>query len=188
MNIAVLTAGGKVIVRPDTTRVKDGEDVYLPEFVSAVEWTPVLYARICKSGRSVGKKFAERYFDGFNFGVLLYPTDLMDGSEESFACASCLDHTSVLNLQFLDKKEANSPNNKTVINTNNYVLNIDNLDIIDTIEKSIVEITKFCWLRVGDLIAVEIQPRKRLCERSDSPVGLSVQYGQRKDIDIQIIL
>ena len=91
MNIPVITASGKVIVRPDTTWERDNEDVYLPEFVNSLSWTPVFFARVSKPGRSIGRAFASRYYDGIGFGVLLYPDDLLDGSEEGFACASCLD-------------------------------------------------------------------------------------------------
>lgn len=188
MNIAVLTSKGRVIVRPDTTRVKDGEDVYLPEFVNDVEWSPALYARVTKSGRSVLPKFAGRYFDSYNLGILLYPADFIDGSEEGYACASCLDHTSVLNLQFRDKKEAENSNNKFVININNNVLHIDNVNIITHIESAISEITKYCWLRVGDLVAVEIEDRKHLCDRQNAPAEIRFGIDGNEPSAVKIIL
>lgn len=187
MNIAVQTFSGKVIVRPDTTRVKDGEDVYLPEFVSRLEWSPVLYTKIIKSGRSVGEKFADRYFDSFNIGALLYPSDLIDGSEEGYACASCLDHTSVLNLQFFDIKSPEKPDNKIVISNNNNVLYSDSVEFASIIAKSIVEITKYCWLRVGDLLAVELRRKTALCDRQNSPFTISGSLNGKTVFDTRII-
>jgi len=92
----VKTYSGRVIVRPDTSWEKDNEDFYPQDFVDRISFTPVVFARICKPGKSIGIKFAERYYDGINCGILLYPEDLIDGSAEGFACASCIDHTSFL--------------------------------------------------------------------------------------------
>lgn len=187
MNIAVLTATGRVVVRPDTTRVKDEEDAYLPEFVNRVDYAPVVCARICKSGRSVSLKFADRYFESFTFGALLYPYDLMSG-DEGFACASCLDHTTLLNLKFFDKIEAKSPNNKIVIKYNENVLLSGNIDIIGIIQQSIVEITKFCWLRVGDIVCVELEPLQRLIERNGTPSVLKAAFNSKTVFEKRIIL
>ncbi|MCQ2180630.1 MAG: hypothetical protein MJY50_01010 [Bacteroidales bacterium] len=173
MNIAVLTSGGKVIVRPDTTRVKDGEDAYMPEFVKALEWTPVLYTRICKSGRSVSDGFAARYFDNFGFGALLYPSELLyDCSEESFACASCLDHTSIINLDGLSSKEAIRPDSQMTVDINGESRNFIIPDAGAVLTRAIVQVTRYCWLRVGDVVAVELSPRYglRTSGQKDSPV------------------
>ena len=143
MIIAVKTFTGKVIVRPDTTRVKDGEDAYMPEFISRLEWSPVLYTRITRPGRSISGKFAHRYFSDFSAGILLYPSDLMDGSEEGYACASCLDHTSLLNLGFPEQKRGENACNKIVIHNNNNVLYSENISVTDEIMRSIVQASKF---------------------------------------------
>lgn len=177
-----------MIARPDTTRVKDGEDVYMPEFVSRLEWSPVLYTKVCKSGRSVGERFAGRYFDCFNFGTLLYPVELMDGSEESYACASCLDHTSLLQLQFKDIKEAEKPYNKIVIDINNNVFSIEIEDITTKLKSAIVETTKYCWLRVGDLVAIELQGRKPLEASPAGATRLKIRYGEELISETNIIL
>ena len=84
------------MVRPDTTWEKDNADFFPPEFVEQLTFSPVVFARILKPGRSVVRRFASRYYDAVNFGVLLYPENLLDASSESFATASCLDHTSFL--------------------------------------------------------------------------------------------
>ena len=96
MNIIVKTFGGNVIVRPDTTWEKDNEDIYPQDFIETLSFTPVLFARISKPGKSVGLRFASRYYDSANYGLLLYPENLLCGGEEDFACASCIDHTSFL--------------------------------------------------------------------------------------------
>lgn len=155
MNIIVRTYGGHYIVRPDTTWERDNEDFFPPEFVSAISFTPVVTARICKPGRSIGIKFADRYFDGTGRGILLYPEDLMDGSNEGFACASCLDHTSFIPLPAC-KKENESP------------------EIVEMIKKAISEATAFIYIRSGDIIAIETSEMERLCTKENGTVTTAI--------------
>lgn len=172
MNILVKTAAGKIVVRPDTTWEKDNEDLYVPEFVDSLSWTPVLFARISKPGRSVGLKFADRYYDGVSFGMLLYPDELMDGSEEGFACASCLDHTSFLPYPVYPKdmleKEV-----EFKINVGKDEISSVRVQGLSIIEEAIVEATKFCYIRTGDIIAIELKPRGPLCRRQDERCEVS---------------
>jgi hypothetical protein len=185
MNIIVRTSEGKYIVRPDTTWERDNEDIYVPEFVNRLSWTPVLFARISKPGRSVGEDFAERYYDGIGYGVLLYPEDMCDGSETGFACASCLDHTSFLPFPVYNKVTLDRPENVfelkfTVIEpasgmTDEKTDADDRTEIFShsgassgAIRKAIAEATRCIYIRTGDVIAIELQPRKALCARENA--------------------
>ena len=147
MNIIVRTCSGKYIVRPDTTWERDSEDFYPPEFIDGLSWVPVLFARISRPGRSVGERFADRYFDGVGYGLLLYPDDLMDG-ECGLACASCLDHTSFLPFPVKEKTELSSEESAMI-------------------ESAIEEATRYIYIRPGDIIAIELCGRTPLCRREN---------------------
>lgn len=172
MNIVVLTANGKTVVRPDTTWERDNEDLYVPEFVDSMSWTPVLFARISKPGRSVGLKFADRYYDGIGFGMLLYPENLIDGSPEGYACACCLDHSSFLPFPVKDKSLLKDEIALTVSKDGSDIYSKTFLDP-EIIEKSIAEVTKYCYIRTGDLVVIELEPRGSLCGREDCRCELS---------------
>ncbi len=179
MNIIVRTAEGKYIVRPDTTWERDNEDLYVPEFVRGLSWTPVLFARISRPGRSVGPEFAERYYDGASYGVLLYPDDLLDGSETGFACASCLDHTSFLPFPVFDKDAAFSPDSRFCLMLDSRAEDSvpageqhgrESLELYShsgaspaDICKAIAEATRSIYIRTGDIIALELRQRTPLC-------------------------
>ena len=98
MNITVKIHGSRnFICRPDTTWERESRDFYSPEFASELFYTPVVFARISKAGKCIGRKFAARYYDGLNFGILLYPGEILNaGRPESLGAASILDHTSIL--------------------------------------------------------------------------------------------
>ncbi|MDO5443617.1 MAG: hypothetical protein Q4G10_08100 [Bacteroidia bacterium] len=188
MNIVVKTASGKYIVRPDTTWERDNEDLFLPEFVSGLSWTPVLFARISKPGRSVGERFGERYYDGIGYGVLLYPEDMLDGSEEGFACASCLDHTSFLPFPVLEKQPGFEGKFELEAVRNGEVHKLFSRSGAspEEIRKAIAEATRFIYIRIGDLIAIELQPRQHLGGREDSSISVKGLFEGSAVIDFHI--
>lgn len=148
MNIIVISCEGKVFVRPDTTWERDNEDFYVPDFVDRISASEVLFVRVSKPGRSVSAKFAERYYDGAGRGFLLYPEDMIDGSAEGFACACCLDHTSFLPFPIHGKEWLEEGCGARIC-------------------EAIALATTFCYIRTGDIIAIELATRKPLCSRAD---------------------
>ena len=73
MNIIVKPYGSNLCYcRPDTTWERENKDFYSPECVNEIYWTPVVFARISKAGKCIGKKFVERYYDGVGCGMLMY--------------------------------------------------------------------------------------------------------------------
>lgn len=165
MNIIVKTSGGRAVVRPDTTWEKDNEDFYPPEFVEKVTYSPVIFVRISKPGRSVEQKFASRYYDSVNFGVLLYPENLIDGSPEGFAGASCLDHTSFLPFPLRGLETLGSEgcfelaiNGKEEFSRGSFSMNM--------IDQAIAEATRMIYIRTGDLLAIELRERCPLISRT----------------------
>ena len=73
MNIIVKPYGSSLCYcRPDTTWERENKDFFSPECVNEIYWTPVVFARVSKAGKCVGRKFVERYYDGVGCGMLLY--------------------------------------------------------------------------------------------------------------------
>ena len=185
MNIPVRTASGRVIVRPDTTWKRDDDACYMPDFVTRVTWAPVIFADISRLGKSVSAKFADRYFDAIGFGFFLYPEDLIDGSAEGFACASCLDHTTFLSYPAVFGKDFQE----------DFRILKDGVEIFRTsvpdpgfIHKAVEDVTSRCLIRRGDLLAIELQERSHLCSRPCGPVSLKAFADQTLINDIRVIL
>ncbi len=164
MNIVVLTSSGKIVVRPDTTWERDNEDFYVPEFVDEISYTPVFFARVMKPGRSIGLRFANRYYDRLGYGVLLYPENFIDGSPEAYASAICLDHSSFLPSDMIDKEGFDSPKFE-LYKGEEKIYEAEGLSL-EQIEKAIAELSRICYIRTGDLIAIELDSRKTLLHRN----------------------
>jgi len=176
MNIVVRTVSNKYVVRPDTTWERDNEDFYPPEFVSELSYSPVLFARICKPGRSISEKFASRYFDGVNYGVLLYPENMINGGIEDFACASCLDHTSFLPFPVYDKIVLGEADNRFRLFKGDELLFETNSGTPEAIEKAVSEASSYIYFRSGDILAMELAKRSPLCLRSDGGIQVGCSF------------
>lgn len=185
MNLPVRTASGKVIVRPDTTWKRDDDSCYMPDFVSRVTWSPVIFADISRLGKSVSAKFADRYYDAVGFGFLVYPEDLVDGSPEGFACASCLDHTTFLSYPKVFAKDFSE--DFRVLKDDEEIFRCPSPSA-EFIRQAISDVTTRCLVRRGDLLLIELQERSALCLRPCNPVRLRTFAGPDCLNDINIVL
>lgn len=66
--IAIVPMGDDVLLR-------NNGDFYIPEFSAAVSCVPQLIVRLGKLGKSVGERFACRYFEEIGVGVRFYADD-----------------------------------------------------------------------------------------------------------------
>jgi len=143
LNILVRTYNGNTVFRPDTSWERQNRDFYVPEFVSILEWAPVVFVRVSRAGRSIAERFATRYFDAVGRGLLLYAK----GEDmESFAAGSCLNHTSYLPDSALVKPEDSDK------------------ETLNLACKAIASCSLSCQMRAGDLVAIETAPRKEITD------------------------
>ncbi len=186
MNIVVRTYSGRTVVRPDTTWKRLSEDLFLPDSVRKLSYTPVLFAHISRAGRAVGRHFAGRYYDSFNYGILLYPEDWIDGSPEGFAAASCLNHTSMLSEPLRPMEELGGQLEIHLDHQPDYSVQGHSRGLI---EQALCEATQILFVRRGDLVAIELAPRKLFWDRDmhKGPFSIQATYAAETLLDFQII-
>lgn len=165
MNIIVKTTSGRCYCRPDTTWEREDKDLFSPDSVNSFLYTPVLFARICKAGKCVGRKFAERYYESAGYGLLLYAGDLMDGSPLSIASASCLDHTSVLPSAMSARTAIENAQEPFILYKDGKEIFRSGKTDTGMIESAISEASSFVSLRIGDMIAIELAEPAALADR-----------------------
>ena len=188
MNIVVKTAHQHVIVRPDTTWEKDNDDFYLPDFVTSLSYTPILFVRMSRPGRSIRKEFASRYYDSFNYGLLLYPDNLEDGSPEGFAAASCLDKTSFLPSPLYNMVVLGNEGTEFVLDINGKTCFKTETGSSEMLDALIEEVTSKVSVRTGDLVAIELAPRAALYDAAHpGEIHVHGTYCENETIDFNII-
>ena len=185
MNIIARPYGSdRCYCRPDTTLQKENRDLYCPESVESISWAPVIFARISKAGRYVGEKFASRYYDGLNFGTLLY---FHDSSHSDLAFTSCADHTSILPFPLYNPVVMENGKNSFMIRKDNEVLYTCQADGVKAIEEAIIQASQTTSLRIGDLIAVELSPVSNLASRKDGDIRMDGVFCENDIFAFRII-
>ena len=182
MNIIVRPQGSDLCYcRPDTTWERENRDLYSPDCVNEWTWAPVLFARVSKAGKCIGKKFVSRYYDGFNFGALLY----MGGSDT--AQASCIDHTSILPLPLYNPVVMDNEESIFVVQRNGEEI-FRSRAVRELIEETLCKASQLTSLRIGDFVAVELEPLMLLAARKDGDISLKASYCDNEIFNFKIIL
>ena len=187
MNIIVRTYGSdSCYCRPDTTWERENKDFYSPDCVKELHWSPILFVRITKAGKYIGKKFASRYYDSFNFGILLYC--MTDGQKTEIAYSSCADHTSLLpSSQFNADLLGNGEYNYDVRKNDEIIFSITGKPLAETIEDTICRASQLTSLRIGDYVAVELKEVSRLISREEAEAVLSADSCGTGILNIKVI-
>ena len=178
MNIIVKPYGSDLCYcRPDTTWERENKDFYSPECVNEIYWTPVVFARISKAGKCVGKKFVERYYDGIGCGMLMYC-----GNSTVVDKSSILPHPLFQPVVFEDEKE--------------FVVNVSpasqsNVVILsgakDLIEEALCTASQLTSLRIGDFVAVELKEQQKLASKEDGTVAVKGEFCEKEIFSFNII-
>jgi len=175
------------ICRPDTSWEKDNEDFFPPECITAISYTPILFTRISKPGKVIGEKFACRYFESINYGILLYPENMAKDGQLGFSQANCVDHTSFLPSTMYNKL--------TMRQGNEFILKKDNAEIfkysggnLPMIEKAVSQASALTYLRVGDMVCVELSAPSHLMSREDGNVTIYGSYCDNWLLEFKIIV
>ena len=198
MNIIVKPYGSTLCCcRPDTTWERENRDFYSPECVNEVTWTPVVFARISKAGKCIGRKFAERYFDGFGCGMLMYCKVGED-------LCSCVDRTSILPMplynpvvlendgDFVVTKNGEpitTERHSSVISTERHspVISTERSEWRNLLCEALCSASLLTSLRIGDYFAVELAPQEILATREEGTVSVKGTFCENDIFDFKMI-
>lgn len=185
MNILVQPYGSdRCYCRPDTTWERENKNFYSPESVNQLHWAPIVFARICKAGKCIGGKFVSRYYDGFNFGSLLYIGDTLP----DLAISSCADHTSRLPFPLYDPIIMEGEDNICeVIKDGHDIFRCSAAGVKEKIEKAICQASEFTSLRIGDFVAVELAPIAPLGAREEGETQIKASFCENDLYDFKLI-
>ena len=167
MNIIVSLFGSNgtdYCFRPDTTLEKESFDYYIPDGVSELTYSPVLFVRLCRAGKAIGENFAGRYYDSGGFGVLLYGESIIgSGAAAGLSMASSLDKTSLLPFPLIDKDVLENSENSFSLSVNGCSVNGNGTfachPAFAEIPEILHRISIRTSLRTGDIVAVELGER-----------------------------
>ena len=164
--------------RPDSTLIRALEEYYIPDQVQKISATPVMYVKTLRAGKAIAHRFAERYIDSYGFGLLLHPTlkdEYFKNEPERSFIENSLDYTSIIPLLSFPEMEIRGASTHKFEVTANYKNPFAEFvfPTYDQVMERISTISKYCSLRIGDFIAIElaapiqIEPPTRLIGQVD---------------------
>ena len=136
------------------------------------------YAR----GKCVSGKFVERYYDGFNFGVLMYCT--IEDSVSAF-----VDHTSILPHPLYNPVVLEGENDFEILRNGEKVdFGLVNMDEAKSmLQEAICKASQLTSLRIGDFVAVELAPQMTLASKKDGEATFTGRFCENEIFNYRII-
>ena len=145
----------QVFLMADSSLLKDGKPLFLPDFAENFIARPSLVVRINRLGKNIAKRFAPRYYDAVTVGLCVEA----QGFKQSDKLAGCdsvvnaFDGSAILG-DFIPVEEVGDLNNCTLdvnfndkqhatFNTSNLFMDIDSL---------IEELSKYFTFKIGDIL------------------------------------
>src|SRR6478609_6668803 len=146
-----------IFTKPDTALIRNNGSFYYPEFSKDIHHEVELVLRICKEGKNIEEKFANKYYDSIGVGIDFTARDLQTKAKEKglpWDIAKGFNGSAPLSEKFIPVSEFK--NLKDI----NFSLQIDgklkqqgNTSLmLFNFEYIISYLSKFFTLRTGDLI------------------------------------
>ena len=146
-----------IFTKPDTALLRNNAPFYLPDFSNDIHHEVELVLRICKEGKNIQEKFANKYYDAIGIGIDFTARDLQQKAKEKglpWDIAKGFNGSAPISDKFIpvtsisDLKNINFSLtiNGELKQQGNTSLMLFNFDFI------ISYLSKFFTLRTGDLI------------------------------------
>jgi len=115
----------------DASLLNQRKPFFVPDWANDFRYTPCWVARICRLGKCIEEKYAERYYDAVAFGLDFVAWDIMD---QHYALATAFD-SSLCVGEFASASEQNKA----------------------AIAKAIHQVSQIVTLRMGDLVYIDLE-------------------------------
>lgn len=145
-----------IFMKPDSAIVQSHKPVFIPEFTSDLHHELEIVVRICKVGKHIQKKFAQKYYDAITVGIDFTARDLQNRLKSQglpWEKAKAFDGSAPLGEFIPMTNVANIQDVDFSLKKNGKVVQAGNTrDMIFSVDTLIEEISKYFTLKIGDLI------------------------------------
>ncbi len=146
-----------VFLKPQTALLKDNKPFYYPEWTSDLHYETEVVLKVCKQGKYVDEKFANKYFEEITVGIDFTARDLQSQQKAKglpWEIAKAFDNSAVVG-SFVKRSDVESNNSgiEFAMQLNGKTVQQGNTaDMMFSFEKIIAYASQFFTLQTGDLI------------------------------------
>jgi 2-keto-4-pentenoate hydratase/2-oxohepta-3-ene-1,7-dioic acid hydratase in catechol pathway len=145
-----------IFMKPDTALVKEGTDIYLPDFSSEIHFECELVVKINKAGKFIQKEFAKNYYSEITLGLDLTARDLQSKCKEKglpWEIAKSFDNSAPISTKWIQVDDIDLTDlNFQFFQNGELKQNGFTKDMIFSIDELIAYVSKFITLKTGDLL------------------------------------
>jgi acylpyruvate hydrolase len=145
-----------IFMKPDTALVKEGTDIYLPDFSSEIHFECELVVKINKAGKFIQKEFAKNYYSEITLGLDLTARDLQSKCKEKglpWEIAKSFDNSAPISTKWIHVDDIDLTDlNFQFFQNGELKQNGFTKDMIFSIDELIAYVSKFITLKTGDLL------------------------------------
>lgn len=145
----------EIYLMADSSLLKDGKPLFLPDFAESFAAYPALVVRINRLGKNIAKRFAHRYYDAVTIGLCV--------EAKGFKATTFANNGSIINafdgaavtgdfqpIESISLKDENTPfciavNGKTISEQSIGSLTMD-------VDSLIEELSKYFTFKIGDIL------------------------------------
>lgn len=160
---------------PDSAVIRDGKPFFVPSFAECWSYRYGLAWRICRLGKTIGARFADRYYDAVSLCLFPCPDDL----PQNYGAVSTSFDGAVILGEWLPVPSGSQP---LCLETSAGKV-IDFSSDHSEMSTIIPWISRYCTLKIGDVIVSSVAP-ERLEYPIDSRVVASLE--NRPCLDFKI--
>ncbi len=145
-----------IFLKPDTAVLKDNKPFYLPDFSTDIHFELEVVLKICKEGKHIAEKFANKYFDEIGLGIDFTARDIQNKHKEKglpWELAKAFDNSAPISTFFSKSEFEDLYKLKFELQVNEVTRQQGNTkDLLFSFEKIIAFVSQYITLKKGDLI------------------------------------
>lgn len=142
-------------MKPDTALLLKNRPFFIPEFSNEIHHEVEIVVKICKMGKHIQSKFANKYYYEIGLGVDFTARDIQQQcirNGNPWEIAKSFDHSAVLS-EFIPLNNQEIQNINFSLKISNQIVQQGNTrNMIFGVNDIIAHISKYVTLRIGDLI------------------------------------
>lgn len=143
-------------LKPQTAIQPKNHPFFIPDFSNHIEHEVEIVIRINKLGKHIEEKFAHRYFNEIGLGIDFTARDIQNECKKNglpWEKAKSFDGSAKISSKFINKSKIDIFNLNFSLKKNNLIVQKGNsCDMIFNYYNIISYVSKFCTLKIGDLI------------------------------------
>lgn len=142
-----------VFLMSDSSLLKDGKPFFIPDFAERFVCAPSVVVRVCRLGKNIARRFANRYYDAVTIGLAVTAEGMKGAFEndDAGALAEAFDGAAILG-DFVEIGDVKMPLEFDFTVDGKQVMKGSSSQLIADVDQLIEYISRYFTLKIGDII------------------------------------